>query len=170
MNRKVLFVLLVMLMLVPLPVLATKPITFENGWWDIPFFGPPPDPLFNPPPVPMPSIEPDEVMWRFMVNEPGVVLFGYGIQLAENPGKGVTGTFIGMVNGKEGTCIYHLSSFTRPNGKFSHPSYASINQCTGELEGFHMVGRAYVDDPWFLDPSNMANFQGPMTGSIHFHP
>jgi hypothetical protein len=73
---------------------------------------------------------------------PDDVLTGCVVQ-PYKPGLGHHGTWTGTVDGKSGTCEYNLRTFDLDGiARFA------MNQCTGDLAGFHMQGTGWANGFW----------------------
>ena len=73
----------------------------------------------------------------------------YVIDLQEKPGfGGNTAIWEGTIDGKSGTCIIHVQF--KPDDFKSH---VTMNQCTGDLAGFHTVANGdlttFTWDGWY---------------------
>lgn len=58
---------------------------------------------------------------------------GCGMYITDHTGLGDTAIWDGQVDGKYGTCVVHV------RGTLHNQTHVSVNQCTGDLAGFHLV-------------------------------
>ena len=73
----------------------------------------------------------------------------YIIDLADKPGKGGhTAIWEGWIGGNFGTCVIHVLSMPS-----EYRSHVTMNQCTGDLVGFHAVADGdltnFTWDGWY---------------------
>ena len=113
----ILVIVLVLTLVVTMPASATKP-TFFSGFF---YFEPSWDFCFASGEFP--------VMDYFM--------YGCGNYLTDAE---LTAIWEGWVDGKFGTCVIHA------RGRLVHDkSHVTVNQCTGDLAGLHIVAYGYFD-------------------------
>lgn len=71
---------------------------------------------------------------------------GCGNYITANSGLGQTAIWEGTIDGKSGTCVFHLRW---PKDMATDKSHGVVNQCTGDLAGYHSVAEGeFVTFTW----------------------
>lgn len=72
---------------------------------------------------------------------------GCGYYITDHTGLGQTAIWEGTIDGKYGTCVYHLRV---PKDMATDQSHGIANQCTGELAGYQSVAYGeFVTFTWW---------------------